>query len=137
MKTYTIREISQLFNIPASTLRYYEDMGLLPNVEHTPNHQRIYTEEHINRLGSIICFKNTGMTISKIHDFFTYESDISQNIDAMVDLVMTHECDLMKQIETLQKDLNHIRHKVWYYQTIRDAISKNLPWPEWDDYPQA
>ena len=33
MQTYTIREISELFSLPASTLRYYESEGLLPNVE--------------------------------------------------------------------------------------------------------
>ncbi|MDO5799324.1 MAG: MerR family DNA-binding transcriptional regulator [Eubacteriales bacterium] len=30
MHTYTIREISELFSLPASTLRYYESEGLLP-----------------------------------------------------------------------------------------------------------
>ena len=50
MKTYSIREISELFSLPASTLRYYESEGLLPNVEKSSSGQRIYTEEHIERL---------------------------------------------------------------------------------------
>lgn len=33
MHTYTIREMSELFSLPASTLRYYESEGLLPLVE--------------------------------------------------------------------------------------------------------
>ena len=28
-QTYTIRQISNLYKLPASTLRYYEDLGLL------------------------------------------------------------------------------------------------------------
>ena len=28
MKTYTIRELSEMFDLPASTLRYYESEGL-------------------------------------------------------------------------------------------------------------
>ena len=43
MKTYSIREISELFSLPASTLRYYESEGLLPNVEKSSSGQRIYT----------------------------------------------------------------------------------------------
>ena len=31
--TYTIAQISEKFGVAASTLRYYEDLGLLRNVE--------------------------------------------------------------------------------------------------------
>ena len=64
MHTYTIREISELFSLPASTLRYYESEGLLPFVEKNSSGQRIYTKEHIDRLQCINCFKRTGMTIT-------------------------------------------------------------------------
>lgn len=57
MHTYTIREISELFSLPASTLRYYESEGLLPLVEKNSSGQRIYTKEHIDRLQCINCFK--------------------------------------------------------------------------------
>ena len=50
MAAYTIKQVSQMFGLPASTLRYYEEIGLLPVVEKTKAKQRIYTEEHINRL---------------------------------------------------------------------------------------
>lgn len=69
MQTYTIREISELFSLPASTLRYYESEGLLPNVEKSSSGQRIYTEEHIERLNCINCFKRTGMTIPQLRKF--------------------------------------------------------------------
>lgn len=48
MKTYTIKEISQMFYLPSSTLRYYEEMGLLTDVGRTVSGQRIYTDEHVN-----------------------------------------------------------------------------------------
>ena len=31
-QTYTIREMSERFGLPASTLRYYEEIGLLTDV---------------------------------------------------------------------------------------------------------
>lgn len=39
--TYTIRQISNLYKLPASTLRYYEDLGLLTDVVHTASGARI------------------------------------------------------------------------------------------------
>lgn len=35
MKEYTIRELSKMFDLPASTIRYYEDEGILTNVGRT------------------------------------------------------------------------------------------------------
>lgn len=45
MKTYTIKEISQMFHFPPSTLRYYEEVGLLTDMERTVSGQRIYTDK--------------------------------------------------------------------------------------------
>ena len=47
-QTYTIREMSERFGLPASTLRYYEEIGLLTDVIHTESKKRIYTQQHIS-----------------------------------------------------------------------------------------
>ena len=66
MKEYTIRELSEMFDLPASTIRYYEDEGILTNVGRTPSGQRIFTDGHVNRIRTICCLKNTGMTIAEL-----------------------------------------------------------------------
>ena len=45
MKTYTIKEVSELFNIPNSTIRYYEEIGLLTKVERNYTGKRIFLEK--------------------------------------------------------------------------------------------
>lgn len=134
MKTYTIKEISEAFNLPSSTLRYYEDIGLLTNVSRTPNNQRIYTEEHVNRLRGITCFKNTGLPISKMQDFFHYEENIPEHIDDIIGLVSEHELFIQLQLEKMQSDLLHIHQKVSFYRGIKEAMESGNPWPCWDDY---
>lgn len=133
MKTYTIKEMSELYHVPASTLRYYEEIGLLVNVGRTANHQRIYTDEHITRMDGITCFKNTGLPIAQIQEFYRYECDIPANIDAIIALVEKHEADTARQIEKMQSDLLHIRHKVRFYQGIKKAIDNQTPWPDWNE----
>lgn len=134
MKTYTINEISKLFDVQSSTLRYYEDIGLLENVGRTKTNQRIYTDKHIARLNAISCFKNTGLPISKMQDFFKYEANLEKNIDEIIELVSDHEKNINEQIKRMQKELAHIEHKVRYYNGIKYAIDKNEPWPCWEDY---
>ncbi|MBO5228668.1 MAG: MerR family transcriptional regulator [Lachnospiraceae bacterium] len=134
MKEYTIKEISNLFNVPSSTLRYYEDIGLLVNVGRTNNNQRIYTEEHLSRLKAIDCFKNTGLPITKMLDFFKYENNLAENIDNIITLVTEHEKSINEQLQKMQQSLLHIQQKVRYYNGIKEAIDTDSNWPSWDDY---
>lgn len=69
MDTYTIKEVSEMFHLPSSTLRYYEDLGILTNVGRSKSGQRVYIQGHINRLKTICCFKKTGMSIANCSSF--------------------------------------------------------------------
>ena len=134
MKTYNIREIGQIFDVPSSTLRYYEELGILPEVKSDEHKQRVYTDEHIDRLQAITCFKRTGLPMSKIHDFFEYAENLRDNIDKVVDMMENHEKYIVDQMEKMQQDLDHIRQKVRFYNGIKKAIEKDEPWPCFDDF---
>lgn len=134
MKTYNIREIGQIFDVPSSTLRYYEELGILPEVKRDEHKQRVYTDEHIDRLQAITCFKRTGLPMSKIHDFFEYAENLRDNIDKVVDMMENHEKYIVDQMEKMQQDLDHIRQKVRFYNGIKKAIEKDEPWPRFDDF---
>lgn len=131
MATYTIRELSKLTNTNASTLRYYEEIGLLTDVRREGKN-RIYNDCHLARLNAIQCFKNTGMPIAKMQEFFRYDENVACHIDEIINLVTEHEADINNQIAVLQKELNHIRHKVRFYNGIKKAITENGEWPKWD-----
>lgn len=88
MKNYTIREISEMFELPSSTLRYYESEELLPEVPKSSSGQRIYNDEHVERLKCINCFKRTGMTIPQlqkdsahVHHKVEYYSEIKHALE--------------------------------------------------------
>lgn len=134
MKTYNIREIGQIFDVSSSTLRYYEELGILPEVKRDEHKQRVYTDEHIDRLQAITCFKRTGLPMSKIHDFFEYAENLRDNIDKVVDMMENHEKYIVDQMEKMQQDLDHIRQKVRFYNGIKKAIEKDEPWPCFDDF---
>ena len=97
-QTYTIREMSERFGLPASTLRYYEEIGLLTDVIHTESKKRIYTQQHIDCMTAILCFKRTGLPIAGIQEFFRLEDDIPGNIDQMVAILEEHEQNIREKI---------------------------------------
>lgn len=131
-QTYTIREMSERFGLPASTLRYYEEIGLLTDVIHTESKKRIYSQQHIDCMTAILCFKRTGLPIAGIQEFFRLENDIPGNIDQMVAILKEHEQNTREKIERMESDLEHIQQKVRYYSAVRDAIKNGDEMPSWD-----
>lgn len=134
MKTYTIKEVSELFNIPNSTIRYYEEIGLLTKVERNYTGKRIFLENHINRLKAISCFKNTGMSLEKIKQFFDFEDDEYNKIDDIISLLSTQEKKVVEDLERLKKDYNHIKKKILYYSDVKKSIINKQVLPQWKDY---
>ncbi len=133
-KRYTIKEISDMFSLPSSTLRYYEEQELLPPVARTKQGQRIYSQEHLDRLHAIECFKNTGLSLSKIRGFFEYEKDMETNIDNLIEIVTQHEQSVTVQLAEMERNLAHIHQKVLYYNAIKEAYKKHAPFPCFHDF---
>ena len=133
-RTYGINELAERFGLPQSTLRYYEKMGLLVDVTRGVNGQRVYTDKDVKRLEGIQCFKNGGLPIAKIREFFQYDDDLEHHIDDIIRLVEDHEHDLTVTIATLRHDLAHIHQKTLFYHGIKRAIAEGCEWPVFEDY---
>ena len=58
---YTIKEVSEMTGIPATTLRYYDKEGLLPYLKREKSGYRIFDDTDLTMLQIVDCLKNTGM----------------------------------------------------------------------------
>ena len=134
VKEYSIRELSDMFQLPLSTIRYYEETGILSNIARSKSGQRIFTEIHVNRLKTICCFKNAGMTISELQTLFSYEANELEHLEDILLLLQHKEEDLCKQIQQLEKARTHLRRKSHYYSDIKSCAENNLPLPQWAEY---
>jgi DNA-binding transcriptional MerR regulator len=69
-RTYTIKEAAVLTGLPASTLRYYESMGVIaPIGRGQSSKHRIYTDEDLDLLMWVACLSATGMSISDMRKY--------------------------------------------------------------------
>ena len=89
--TYSITDLSKKFDLPASTIRYYEKIGLLENVEHANSYRRVYNDSHIDRLNAIECFKKALLPLDEIKRFFTYEKNMKANSDKILEMMKNQE----------------------------------------------
>ncbi len=64
--TYTIGRLAEAAEVPISTVRYYEQRGLLEPDQRTRASYRIYTAEGLKRLRFIKAAQNSGFTLEDI-----------------------------------------------------------------------
>lgn len=62
MSTYRISQLAERSGVPATTLRFYEDAGLLP-AGRTSSGYRVYGEDAVERLGFISSAKLLGLAL--------------------------------------------------------------------------
>jgi DNA-binding transcriptional MerR regulator len=66
-----IKEVAERSGFSAPTLRYYEEIGLLPEPARTPSGYRTYDERTVERLAFIARAKQLGCTLEEIADLTT------------------------------------------------------------------
>ena len=129
---YSITELSKQFNLPASTIRYYEKIGLLENVEHV-NSRRFYNDSHIDRLNAIECFKKALLPLDDIKLFFSYEKDMEANSEKILEMMKSQEARTLESLEELQTGLAHLQKKIRFYTLVSEAVKNKTPKPDWND----
>ena len=61
--TYTIGRLAKAADVPVSTVRYYEQRGLMEPDERTRSSYRIYSPEALRRLRFIRAAQSSGFTL--------------------------------------------------------------------------
>ena len=64
----SITEVRELTGLSARTLRYYEELGLLPGVRRRAGGRRVYGDDEVERLRFIQRLKALGLTLSEIRE---------------------------------------------------------------------
>ena len=68
---YTIGQVSEMFHIPVSTLRYYDKEGLFPGLERASGIRR-FGDAELEALRVIDCLKKSGLEIKDIRQFMQW-----------------------------------------------------------------
>jgi len=123
---YTIGQVSALFHLPVSTLRYYDREGLLPTMERRSG-IRIFGERELEALRVIECLKRSGLEIKEIKQFMRWCTQGPATYPDRLALFEARRQALEDEMLQLQKTLAMLRFKCWYYETaVRDGSEDRL-----------
>ncbi|MBT2737302.1 MerR family transcriptional regulator [Bacillus sp. ISL-7] len=115
MKYCSISEASAKFNIPESTLRFYEKKGLLPLIERDEAGRRLFSEDQIKLLETVICLKNTHMTITGIKQYIDWVVEGDTTIELRLEMMKNHKQAVLDEISLMTESLKGIDEKITRY----------------------
>ncbi len=124
---YTVGEMAKLLEVPSSTLRYYDKEGLLPFVERSSGGIRMFQETDFEWLQIISCMKKAGMSIRDIRQYIELAMQGDDTIDLRLQMFHRQRDALRAQIAEMERTLETVEYKCWFYETAQAAGTVNVP----------
>lgn len=123
---YTIGQISSMFHIPVSTLRYYDKEGLFPDMQRRSG-IRAFSEKEVDALHMIECLKKNGMEIRDIKEFMHWCQQGPATYEKRRDMLLQQKEAVEAEIRRMNQVLDMVTYKCWYYeQAIADGNEERL-----------
>ena len=111
---YTIGQVSEMFDLPISTLRYYDKQGLFPRLERESGIRK-FSDNEIEALRVIECLKKSGLEIKDIKQFMDWCAKGPSTYANRLQLLKQQKEEIESEIEQLGKALDMLKYKCWFY----------------------
>lgn len=122
-KRYRVQDVSKMLKIPSSTLRYYDNEGLIPNLGKDENGIRYFTKNNIDTLYTINCLKKANMSLKEIKDFLGLVEKGDSTIEKRHEMFLKKKEDVLSQINDMKEILDYLEYKIWFYETAKELGS--------------
>ena len=107
----TIGKLSDTAGVKVPTIRYYEEIGLMPEPERTEGNQRRYVRAHLERLNFIRHARDLGFSVEAIRDLLSLQATPDAPCHDADRIAADNLADVRAKIARLKKleaELEHI-----------------------------
>ena len=128
---YTIGQVSEMFGLPISTLRYYDKEGFFPNLERRGN-IRYFSDSDLEAIRIIECLKKSDLEIKDIRQFFQWVAEGPSSYEKRKELFEARKVAVAEEMKKLEKTLSLLKFKCWYYEQAtqdgsEDRVQRMIP----------
>ena len=118
-RSYTIRETAALTGLPASTLRYYEQVGVIPPIGRgASSGHRVYDEDDLDQLMSVSCLAATGMGLDDMRHYMANARRGAEAAAEQRELLAQQQRHLTVEAERLALRQRYVEVKIAYWQAV-------------------
>ncbi len=121
----SIAELREKAGVSARTLRYYEELGLLPGVRRRAGGRRVYGPDEIERLSFIQRLKKLGLSLAEVKELnavYAIGGSTRNMLGRLDELLDGHRAELDARIE----ELGSLREEIASYRKHIDLRIRAL-----------
>lgn len=116
---YSMKECCSLTGLSYDTLKYYCNQGLVPNVKRDKyNNYRIFDDEDINWIKSLICLKKCNFSMSEMKEYISLCEQGKDTLIQRKQMLVNHRKEIENEIESLNSTLAFIDYKTSLYDKL-------------------
>jgi DNA-binding transcriptional MerR regulator len=98
-----IQELSNQTGVPPKTIRYYEEIGLLPPPARLPNGYRDYSEIDIQRLSLVAGARRLDISLAEIREILDMRDRQEAPCSKLLELIAQKREEIQLHIEQLKR----------------------------------
>lgn len=104
MELFSINKISQMYNVPKSTLRYWEEKGLIQPERNSDNDYRMYDLKELIHIGDIVFYRNLGFSINQLRPYRQMSGDELNDLLTNAEQEVEEELAKLHAVQQVIKD---------------------------------
>ena len=124
----TIKEVCKKYNVTADTLRYYERVGVIPEVRRTAGGIRDYSEDDIKWVETAICFRSARMPIDLLIEYVRLYRKGDETLRDRLELLIEAKKRILDERKKYDDALAKLDYKISKYD---EAVKTGVL--SWDD----
>jgi DNA-binding transcriptional MerR regulator len=128
----TIKEAAEVTGITVDNLRYYERIGLIPEVPRTASGIRDYDEMSLHWIEFAMRFKRGGMHLEAIREYIQLAIKGEDTKPARKDILLEAKEEIEKKLAEIQESLDVINYKLGTYEQKCEPITMEIV-KEWKE----
>lgn len=118
-----IKEAAEITGITIDNLRYYERIGLIPEVPRNASGMRDYDDSSLNWIDFAMRFKRGGMSLEAIREYIQLAIQGEETKPARKEILLDAKEELEKKMAEIQESLDVINYKLDTYEQKCEPIT--------------
>lgn len=122
----TIKDAAEKTGVSIDNLRYYERIGLIPQIPRNKSGIRDYDESAIHWVEFVLKFKRAGASLEDIIDYVHLAGSEGDSKEARREILFHIREDLQTKISMLQECLDVAEYKIENYDNLCDPVTMEI-----------
>lgn len=118
---YTVKQAAELIGLSTYTVRYYENAGLIPEVDRSWGNARMFSDYTLGWLRLVHCLRTTGLPIEGVRRYVELCREGDATIPERAAIIAEQEKRLRRQLRELNQQMTVLKFKKKFYADLMEG----------------